>query len=265
MADLKDTTVNGTGYIKLPTGTTAQRPATTEGYTRYNTSNNNLEVYNGKKTDWSSSDGQNVLEYITSSWKWMGQEGDQTTYTGVVPSTAQEGDLAVAFFASDTPVNQTTPSGWTLLGSGDDGEFPKSYLYAKVLTSGDPGSTVSVSTNGNVDYCMAINIFRPRYTINSFTAKNFTNVKGPSSYSTTISNSGVSGPCLAISSLTGRTGPQQPTLTMGISDAIVANPSNNIPKIGYTVFENGDTPPSIGISVNDTGRQSLSGVFIEIR
>jgi len=40
----------GTGALKLPQGTTAQRPSDNNPYIRYNTTNSALEFYNG--TDW---------------------------------------------------------------------------------------------------------------------------------------------------------------------------------------------------------------------
>lgn len=46
MATLKNTTINDTGFLTLPVGNTAQRPASpTNGMTRYNTTNNTLESY----------------------------------------------------------------------------------------------------------------------------------------------------------------------------------------------------------------------------
>lgn len=46
MAILKNTSVNDVGFIQLPVGSTAQRPATPEqGNMRYNTSLNNTELY----------------------------------------------------------------------------------------------------------------------------------------------------------------------------------------------------------------------------
>ena len=47
MATLKNTTIDDTGYIQLPVGTTAQRPASpTAGMIRFNTSLGYVEVYN---------------------------------------------------------------------------------------------------------------------------------------------------------------------------------------------------------------------------
>ena len=40
----------GAGALKLPQGTTAQRPSDNNPYIRYNTTNSALEFYNG--TDW---------------------------------------------------------------------------------------------------------------------------------------------------------------------------------------------------------------------
>lgn len=46
MATLKNTTINDTGFLQLPTGTTAQRPANpANGMTRVNTTTNVLEAY----------------------------------------------------------------------------------------------------------------------------------------------------------------------------------------------------------------------------
>ena len=48
MADLKNTTINDTGFIRMPTGTTAQRPSSpTAGMFRYNTDIAANEFYNG--------------------------------------------------------------------------------------------------------------------------------------------------------------------------------------------------------------------------
>lgn len=48
MAILKNTTINDTGFITLPVGTTAQRPASpTSGMMRYNSDLSRTEIYNG--------------------------------------------------------------------------------------------------------------------------------------------------------------------------------------------------------------------------
>ena len=51
MATLKNTLIDDTGYLQLPSGTTAQRPSSpSAGYMRYNTTEDYIEVYDG--TDW---------------------------------------------------------------------------------------------------------------------------------------------------------------------------------------------------------------------
>ena len=51
MATLKNTTIDSTGFINLPSGTTAQRPGSpTAGMIRYNTTLNEVEIYSG--TEW---------------------------------------------------------------------------------------------------------------------------------------------------------------------------------------------------------------------
>ena len=51
MATLKNTTVNDTGFLRLPPGTTGERPGSpVAGMIRYNTSLNASEFYTG--TEW---------------------------------------------------------------------------------------------------------------------------------------------------------------------------------------------------------------------
>jgi hypothetical protein len=53
MATLKNTTINDTGYLGLPVGTTAQRPGSpVNGYMRYNTSTGYGEIYNATLGQW---------------------------------------------------------------------------------------------------------------------------------------------------------------------------------------------------------------------
>jgi len=48
MATLKNTTVNDTGFLRLPIGTTAQRPVSpAAGMVRFNTTLGYAEVYTG--------------------------------------------------------------------------------------------------------------------------------------------------------------------------------------------------------------------------
>ena len=51
MATFKNTTIDDTGFLQFPSGTTAQRPASPLiGMVRWNTDDEALELYNG--TEW---------------------------------------------------------------------------------------------------------------------------------------------------------------------------------------------------------------------
>jgi hypothetical protein len=53
MAQLKNTTINDTGFLQLPTGTTAQRPVSSQqGQLRYNTETRNVEWYDSTYNSW---------------------------------------------------------------------------------------------------------------------------------------------------------------------------------------------------------------------
>jgi hypothetical protein len=55
MATLKNLTINDTGYVRLPQGTTAQRITPVAGMVRFNTDNNATEVYTG--SEWKNVSG----------------------------------------------------------------------------------------------------------------------------------------------------------------------------------------------------------------
>ena len=48
MATLKNTTIDDTGFLQLPSGTTAERPVSPQnGMIRFNTSTSKFEAHNG--------------------------------------------------------------------------------------------------------------------------------------------------------------------------------------------------------------------------
>ena len=51
MATLKNTTINDTGFLRLPKGTTAQRPANAAGRIRHNTETGTVEYYSENALD----------------------------------------------------------------------------------------------------------------------------------------------------------------------------------------------------------------------
>lgn len=80
MANLTNTKIDDTGYLKLPTGTTAQRPsgpAAVTGMTRFNTDLGVAETYNG--STWVPGVAQKQPEYTVASFT------DTGSYTFTVP------------------------------------------------------------------------------------------------------------------------------------------------------------------------------------
>lgn len=61
MATIKNTNVDDTGFVKLPAGTTAQRPTGESGQLRLNTTTNKTELYNGEANTWSGAGNQGVI------------------------------------------------------------------------------------------------------------------------------------------------------------------------------------------------------------
>ncbi len=271
MAQFKNTTVNDTGSITLPVGTNANRPASPElGMIRYNTELEAVEVYDG--AEWDTLGGApelTSLTYISTQFEYMGEAGTTQPFTLAAPSGAAAGDLGVLMMASDTPTSQSTPSGWTLLGNGTDSEYPKTYTYAKILESSDLSGAVSISAGSNLSHGGAFSVYRPDAPITSFTGKNWINSKGPSSYNNTTSASGVTAPAIAHTTLIGRTGPQTQELSMSPTDERVVNGGGSIgsysPTIGYKIYAKNTSPVNISNGTNDEGRQSLTGVYIEVR
>lgn len=78
MATLKNTTVNDTGFITFPSGTTAQRPASpVAGMSRYNTSTSTIEFYNGSQ--WIDIVVRNI---VTTGLVINLDAGDSSSYPG---------------------------------------------------------------------------------------------------------------------------------------------------------------------------------------
>jgi len=52
MAQLKNTTIDGTGFVQLPIGTTGQRPSVADGQIRYNSDTGKNEFYDSASGEW---------------------------------------------------------------------------------------------------------------------------------------------------------------------------------------------------------------------
>jgi len=76
MANLQSTTINDTGFITLPAGNTASRPASPQaGMLRFNTDTNRLEHYNGSSWD--------LFPLRSQTFNYTGSDQTFTVPTGV--------------------------------------------------------------------------------------------------------------------------------------------------------------------------------------
>ena len=152
MATLKNTTINDTGYITLPVGTTAQRPSTANtSMIRYN-SNNFIECYNGYswETVWPTDvvktsllvnlDAGNFSSYSGSGTVWYDLSGNSNNFNivaGAYNSSGPKfmdfnGSYGIAKNGSDISLSDSTGVTyciWTQIkGTGDWRTLTRSYV-----------------------------------------------------------------------------------------------------------------------------------------
>ena len=77
MAQLKNTTINDTGFLQLPVGNTAQRPTPAAGQMRFNTSTGKAEFYNATVAAWL---GTPVVGVIATGGTVYDVDVEGTTY-----------------------------------------------------------------------------------------------------------------------------------------------------------------------------------------
>lgn len=154
---LDSTNAGGTGAVTLPIGTTAQRPSSpTTGMTRYNTTTNSLELWNGASwVGFGLIDGlssgtaapsalylKTVNPSITSGLYWIKPSGMTSAYQVYCDMTYDGGgwQLAFAYATSQTPVANVS-----------------NYYQSPQDASTSTGSTVAAIANPNnpaQSFCM---------------------------------------------------------------------------------------------------------------
>ena len=113
MATLKNTTINDTGYLQLPSGTTAQRPnSPSAGYMRYNTSLSQTEIYNG--VSWTP---LSTLRLITSNLILHLDANDISSYPGSGTTWTDLSGQGNNFSVVSTAFQSGTPSYMDFNGS----------------------------------------------------------------------------------------------------------------------------------------------------
>jgi hypothetical protein len=140
MASLKNTTINDTGNLTLPNGTTAQRPTGSNGMMRYNTSLGQMEIYAGG--DWRTVSTDYAVEFVlvaggggggggTSSGGGGGGGGGGVIYISsyiVSPGTGYSitiggGGAGAATNGNGTAGSNSTGFGYTAIGGGYGGNI----------------------------------------------------------------------------------------------------------------------------------------------
>jgi hypothetical protein len=101
---------NGTGALKVPVGTTAQRPTPVTGQVRYNTTNSLFEGYSGSA--WGSLGGGAT----GGAGNQIFIENDQTVTTNyTIPSTKNAGSFGPITIDTGVTVTVSTGSTWTVV------------------------------------------------------------------------------------------------------------------------------------------------------
>lgn len=135
MADFKNTTVNDTGAINIPVGTSAQRPGepgqppARQGMIRYNTTESVVEFYVGLDAD----------PYDAANWEQLGQSG--TIGTELNPAPSAQAILATG--------NTTDGVYWIKPSAGTDAR----QVYCILDPNWDGGGWMIISNNsaqGNI-------------------------------------------------------------------------------------------------------------------
>lgn len=109
MADLQSMTIDDTGYLGLPSGTTAQRPTSpATGYTRWNTTYDCQEIYDG--TNWSLVD-KPLVKYLGT----LSTTTNSSNYTLNVP--VSYGGLMVVCLATEASSGTAITSSASVYGN----------------------------------------------------------------------------------------------------------------------------------------------------
>tara|TARA_B100001094_G_scaffold259111_1_gene259178 strand:+ start:1214 stop:3742 length:2529 start_codon:yes stop_codon:yes gene_type:complete len=156
--ELEDNTrIPGTAAIKIPAGTTAQRPSTEVGEIRYNTDTHEIEAYYGDTTSWknlntstSSTSGQNIG---SGSGVFAQLSGQTLQFRGIIGGTgitATQGTNDITLADSITASNLGTGSGVFSARTGDNFAFKSITSTDGTVTITNDTNTVNLSNMGGV-------------------------------------------------------------------------------------------------------------------
>lgn len=184
-----------------------------------------------------------------------------STGTITVPATSQVGDLAILLdaagdFGNSIP-SEVVPSGFTLLdsdGSSNSSGGIRSVLSYRILTAGQPGSSITGKSSGAGEYGKIMLVFRPSKTIVSITAIVYTStVSSGVPAAIAVNPSAEVNPVIVIGAGTREGGGGTPTVSYASTfDATVTQTAGADCAIGYKII-NSSPPGSSNISRNDAG------------
>jgi len=110
MAQLKNTTIADTGFLRLPSGTTAQRPSPLVGQVRYNSSTNLVESYNA-----------GTLTWISPAFNAVVATGGNSVYEIVVDGTTYRVHVFTSTGSNTFTVTSGGPVEYLIVGAGGGG------------------------------------------------------------------------------------------------------------------------------------------------
>lgn len=146
MGSLKNTTINDTGFLQLPVGTTAQRPTAANGMMRYNSNTGLAEVYAGGA--WKGL----ALGSEYETLNFVGNNGNLTITNNGTTSV----DIAKTQGSNSWDTQAYVATGYTapvtmefnkLADSGDNGAS-----YAMISWNADPTTDASYTSLDHASY-----------------------------------------------------------------------------------------------------------------
>jgi len=143
MATLKNTTISGTGSMSLPTGTTSQRPSSSAaGYTRFNSTLNTVEIYNG--SIWIAS---GITNY--NKLRMYMDPAQPSSYSGSGPSMVDLINPGVLGWLQNSPTYSSNNGGYiTYNGSNQGIRLPGNNLSLNSMTISSWNISTNYSQNG---------------------------------------------------------------------------------------------------------------------
>ncbi len=115
---------SGEAGVVVPGGTTAERPANPVfGVFRFNTSNNNLEFFNGSQYTAIANSGEANITVDSFT-------GDNSTLTFTLSTAASAADQVIVFVSN---IYQQPTGVYTITGSGNDITFTAAPLAAETI------------------------------------------------------------------------------------------------------------------------------------